>query len=544
MVRPTDARPAELDQFVEDWTDGMLGSAALTDAERGAVTDAVRRCYAQAGLPWPGRVRWAPSPLAGRLLAARLARRHTPVATRIRGLTTLIWNGAGTTIGSMLAFGGSAALYCLVMLYWLRFALPGSPWSSFDPDPAYAPEHWRALWIGGVAGALLLVPFLAWMVTLEDRPSIIIGVGSGVALAALGPGPLLMMVGSWAALGVSSLTGGSSPPSPAWVTTLLTATMTPAVALAAVAGIVISWCTDPPEPLRYPDPAQDRLSLRLDAALTAAGAAAPTIPGPQARVRNAVDDSVSGVDRSIDTAVEWAVRTGRRWVRRYPVERFGGQRGGSLAGAAWLVASGAPVPPDAGSFVHDFTAASRAGWWWPHTRFVVIAERPSALRLERFRLHAEQPPDGARRLHRTDGPAAEWPDGYRVYAVHGIGVPAGLVENGGDVRALHRHPNSEVRRAAIDLIGWADYVHRAGWRLVATAPDPGNPPHELALYEDPRRRLRDVRVLMMTNGSPDRSGALRRHAETVPDTIDDPVAAAAWQYGCPVDVYRQLGRRT
>jgi hypothetical protein len=166
------------------------------------------------------------------------------------------------------------------------------------------------------------------------------------------------------------------------------------------------------------------------------------------------------------------------------------------------------------------------------------------MQVERFRIHTGQPPVGDRRLHRTDGPAAEWPDGYRVYALHGIGVPAGLVEDGGDVRALHRHPNSEVRRAAIDLIGWADYIRRAGWRLVATAPDPGNPPHELALYEDPRRRLRNVRVLVMTNGSPDRSGELRRHAETVPDTIDDPVAAAAWQYGCPTEVYRHLRRRT
>jgi hypothetical protein len=48
----------------------------------------------------------------------------------------------------------------------------------------------------------------------------------------------------------------------------------------------------------------------------------------------------------------------------------------------------------------------------------------------------------------------------------------------------------------------------------------------------------------MTNGSPDRTGEIRRYAETVPASIHDPVAAAAWQYECPVDVYRALQRRT
>ena len=93
-------------------------------------------------------------------------------------------------------------------------------------------------------------------------------------------------------------------------------------------------------------------------------------------------------------------------------------------------------------------------------------------------------------------------------------------------------------------MGWLTYISAAGLRLVASAPDPGNPPQHLELYEDPGGRLGDARVLVMTNGSPDRDGRLLQYAETVPAAIDDPVAAAAWQYGCPVEVYRQLARRT
>jgi hypothetical protein len=112
------------------------------------------------------------------------------------------------------------------------------------------------------------------------------------------------------------------------------------------------------------------------------------------------------------------------------------------------------------------------------------------------------------------------------------------------VERIHRHGNSEVRRAAIDRMGWLTYISAAGLRLVASAPDPANPPHHLELYEDPGGRLGDARVLVMTNASPHRSGRLLRYAETVPAAIDDPVKAAAWQFDCPVWLYRQLNRRT
>jgi hypothetical protein len=148
------------------------------------------------------------------------------------------------------------------------------------------------------------------------------------------------------------------------------------------------------------------------------------------------------------------------------------------------------------------------------------------------------------RLHREDGPAVRWRDGFALNFWHGTPLPANFFDTAPTVRAINRMRNSEQRRAAIERMGWAAYVERAGWRRVATAPDPGNPPHELVLYEDPRHRDGHVRALVMTNGSPDRSGEQRRYAELVPSHLDDPVEAAAWQYGCPVEVYRRLQRRT
>ena len=104
--------------------------------------------------------------------------------------------------------------------------------------------------------------------------------------------------------------------------------------------------------------------------------------------------------------------------------------------------------------------------------------------------------------------------------------------------------NAEVRRVAIELTGWERFIHAAGMRLVASAPDPGNSPHALELYDLPDR-LRDMyddgaRILLCTNGSVEPDGTRRRYGLPVPASHDDPVAAAADLYGWPVEAYRRL----
>nr|WP_296073462.1 hypothetical protein [uncultured Actinoplanes sp.] len=175
--------------------------------------------------------------------------------------------------------------------------------------------------------------------------------------------------------------------------------------------------------------------------------------------------------------------------------------------------------------------------WWAHPSFAMISEPPVEMHLERL-------PGGDVRLHRPDGPALRWLDGERAAFWHGVEVPLDLITEGWSVERIHAEHNSEVQRAAIERMGWPAYLDQAGLELVARCPDPGNPPHELALYADPRGRIGDSRILVMTNGSPGRGGAPVRYAEPVPARIGDPVEAAAWQYDIPADVYRTMARRT
>ena len=179
------------------------------------------------------------------------------------------------------------------------------------------------------------------------------------------------------------------------------------------------------------------------------------------------------------------------------------------------------------------SAARNASWWWPLRDAVILTDRPDTLHRD---------PQG--RLHCTTGPALRYRDGWAIHAIHGVRVPADLIETGWDVKRTLEEDNAEVRRAAIELTGWDRFIADAGLTLIASAPDPGNPPHELELYDLPDR-LRDMyddqaRILLCTNGSVEPDGTRRRYGLPVPAHHNDPVAAAADLYGWPVEAYRRL----
>lgn len=175
--------------------------------------------------------------------------------------------------------------------------------------------------------------------------------------------------------------------------------------------------------------------------------------------------------------------------------------------------------------------ARNAGWWWAMRHTAVLTERPTTLHRDR-----------EDRLHHETGPALTYPDGFAVHAWHGTRVPADLVETGWDTQRILTEPNAEIRRCAIERLGWDQFTAEAGLTQIGeTVPDPGNPGHTLALYDVPEAIYDEpVRVLLCTNGSVERDGTRRRFGLTVPASINDPVHAAAWTFDWPVAAYRGL----
>jgi hypothetical protein len=185
----------------------------------------------------------------------------------------------------------------------------------------------------------------------------------------------------------------------------------------------------------------------------------------------------------------------------------------------------------------EFVAAQSAGWWWPHLRFVLVSDRPTLVR-------TESDSDSPGRLHCADGPAIEWRDGFRLFFWHGTRVPEWVID-GPTVAAIAAEPNVEVRRCAIEAMGWDTYITRAGLRLVDRATDPGNVGCELRLYDLPPAVWgAPSRVLLVSNGSAERDGTRRRYGLPVPPDAAGAVDAAAWTYGLTSEQYARVARRT
>lgn len=181
-------------------------------------------------------------------------------------------------------------------------------------------------------------------------------------------------------------------------------------------------------------------------------------------------------------------------------------------------------------------ACDHVGWWWAFREVAILTDRPLAL--ER---------DKQGRPHCADGPAMFYADGFALHYWHGTHVPAWVIESP-TLDAILTEPNAEVRRSAIEHYGWDRFTADAGMVKVAECPDPGNAPHLLSLWELPTGMAdmyaQPARILLCTNGTPDRSGELLRYGLTVPAYHDDPVAAAADLYDMPVAAYRDLEIRT
>lgn len=183
--------------------------------------------------------------------------------------------------------------------------------------------------------------------------------------------------------------------------------------------------------------------------------------------------------------------------------------------------------------------AKAAGWWWPHREFVMVCDRPAVLHLEQVGPRGW----GSHRMHCETGPAIAWRDGYALHYWHGVRVPADLVEGDGwDTDRILREPNAEIRRCAIEKLGWDRFVETANLTQVGNrVADPGNPGHTIALFDVPEQIYDEpVRVLLCTNATEERDGTRRRFGLTVPASICDPVAAAAWTFGLNPSDYARL----
>jgi hypothetical protein len=101
------------------------------------------------------------------------------------------------------------------------------------------------------------------------------------------------------------------------------------------------------------------------------------------------------------------------------------------------------------------------GWWWPYRGLAILTERPCSISR-----------DSRGRLHNENALALEYPDGWGIYAIHGIQVPKKYIETPADLidpTEVLRERNAEIRAVVISKIGFQRLFRKLKYRLISKA---------------------------------------------------------------------------
>ena len=158
-------------------------------------------------------------------------------------------------------------------------------------------------------------------------------------------------------------------------------------------------------------------------------------------------------------------------------------------------------------------------WDW-----AVVSDRP-----------AEIHRDERGRLHRLDGPALRYLDGFSIYAVHGVRCAADIIENPKSITVsrIEKETNQELRRVMIELYGQAKYLLDAGAKKVHSD-DYGQ------LYRKEIPGDEDLVMVKVVNSTAEPDGSFRDYFLRVPPTVKTAREAVAWTFGKTADAYAPL----
>jgi hypothetical protein len=171
--------------------------------------------------------------------------------------------------------------------------------------------------------------------------------------------------------------------------------------------------------------------------------------------------------------------------------------------------------------------AQSAGWALPYQHICWVSERHNVLAR-----------DDRGRLHSLTGPACAYPDGFAIYAVHGVTVPRYVIEQPReiDVARIEAETNAEVRRVMIyrhgeNVSGAAAYTRDSGAERLD---------HDERFGTLWRRNVPDDEPIVMievVNSTPEPHGSRKRYWLRVPPNTTTAHDAVAWTFGIPAKDY-------
>ncbi|MDL4815901.1 DUF6745 domain-containing protein [Actinomadura opuntiae] len=160
-------------------------------------------------------------------------------------------------------------------------------------------------------------------------------------------------------------------------------------------------------------------------------------------------------------------------------------------------------------------AARSTGWWWPYERLVIMSERPCEL-------HRDEPG----RLHRGDGPALAYPDGFSLHAWRGMPIPPDFVASltGLTADRISAEENAELRRVMLEIFGYDRYLAETGAR-------PLHQDETGVLWSIDLPGDEPVFMVEVVNSTPEPDGTHRTYYLRVPPSTRTARAGVAWTFG-------------
>ncbi|MEV6344816.1 DUF6745 domain-containing protein [Actinoplanes sp. NPDC051851] len=272
-----------------------------------------------------------------------------------------------------------------------------------------------------------------------------------------------------------------------------------------------------------------RLRLRLGEDLAAD---LPSDPGPTANGRAANGPAASGEaaggrgaggEAAGGRGASGPVLDGRA-VRMVVLDAIYGQHDGT-----WLNTFEAAdrLCPGAGlmsGLTGLATVARHTGWWWANERVAVVTERPVTLAR-----------DNVGRLHRGEGAAMEFADGYGLWAWRGMPIPVELAAElpSLTVSRIRREKNAEIRRVMLEHFGYERYLREADARTMHT--DETGTLWYLSLDGD-----EPLVMVEVVNATPEPDGTSRVYWLRVPPRTRTAREGVAWTFGLTAEEYQPL----
>jgi len=168
--------------------------------------------------------------------------------------------------------------------------------------------------------------------------------------------------------------------------------------------------------------------------------------------------------------------------------------------------------------------ARECGWCWPFDGIAIITPKPRELHR-----------DDRGRLHNEAGAALLYPDGWGIWAIHGVRVARRVVEQPDTITVaeIEAEQNAEVRRVMVERYGQARYLMDAGAKAIGTD-DYGT------LYRKELSGDEPILMVKVVNSTAEPDGTFKDYFLRVPPTIKTAREAVAWTFGKTADEYAPL----